>query len=332
MASKEQKIFDMSGRMPFHFSVSGSDRLPFHIYYYIHPRERFSSHPFPSNTRGVFYYYHRHDHPPVSGELRFRLCKSLEEFDEGHDLMLHDGPVPWNLSIYTLARDKKWEGLLNLLLDERLVDERLVQDMKNIRMQRPQGQYPWISMLDQPFIVDLAKPNLNIALLTRREFRLLRFQNIFWDPYQGLSPYTGTAFETLSFLPADNSLYQGRILARLEFSNHLRHMKRTSIVLRILDILSPIECIIRKYDGQVGPPVPGALYSTKSRHGIGYIAWAVPVDGGHGDGANKAPLPRFLDSLKEEGFKPPQPKFYVVRLSLFCIHGLFFDAYMYFRI
>jgi hypothetical protein len=89
--------------------------------------------------------------------------------------MMHDGPVPWNLSIYTLARDKKWEGLLNLLMEEQLVDERLVQDMNNIRMQRPQGQYPWISKLDQPFIVDLAKPNLNIALLSRHEFQLLRF-------------------------------------------------------------------------------------------------------------------------------------------------------------
>jgi len=199
MTSKEQKIFDMSGRMPFHFSVSGSDRLPFHIYYYIHPRGGLSSHPFPSNTRGVFYYYHRHDHPPVSGELRFRLCKSLEQFDEGQDLMLRDGPVPWNLSIYTLSRDKKWEGLLNLLLEEQLVDEELVRDMKSIRMQRSQGQYPWISMLDQPFIVDLAKPHLNVALLTRHEFRLLRFQNIFWDADKELSPYTGTVFVTLFF-------------------------------------------------------------------------------------------------------------------------------------
>ena len=93
-------------------------------------------------------------------------------------------------------------------------------------------------------------------------------------------------------------------------------MKRTFVVIRILQTLTPVECTIDGYDGKVGPPIPGTLYSTKSRHGIGYIAWAVPVDGGHGDGANKAPLPRFLDSLKAEGFTPPQPKFYVVRLRL----------------
>jgi hypothetical protein len=266
----------------------------------------------------------------VSGELRFRLCETLAQFDDGQDLKLRDDPLPWNLSIYTLARDGRWSGILKLLLQERLVDQQLVQDMKNIRMDRPQGQYPWISQLDQPFVIDLATPKLKIALLSRHDFRLLRFQNIFWDPHKHTSPYTGTTLSSLSFFfhESNNAPHQGRILARLEFSNHLRHINRAFVVLRILEVLTPIKCIVRKYNGHVAPPAPGELYSTKSRHGIGYITWAVPVDAGHGDGSNKAPLPRFLDSLNAEGFKPPEPKFYVVRLQFCCTRTIFVDVYI----
>jgi len=202
MTFREQEILNMSmsKSTTLNFYISGGDKqLVSRFYYYIHPHERSSDYPFPSNTRGVFYYHRRLDLPPVSGELRFRLCKTLEQFDEGQDLMLRNEPLPWNISIYTLVRDGRWRVLVKLLLQEQLVDEALVQDIKHINMDRPQGQYPWISQLDQPFVIDLAIPNLNIALLSRHDFRLLRFQNIFWDHRKQLNPYTGTFPRTLSF-------------------------------------------------------------------------------------------------------------------------------------
>ncbi|KIM42051.1 hypothetical protein M413DRAFT_27576 [Hebeloma cylindrosporum] len=291
LKAKRQKILDLSGKQQYRISVAGSHRLRF--FYCVHPLERFLPYVYPPNTRGVYYYYLRHDYPPVSGELRFRLCKSIDKFDKGRDLTLPDGLTPWSLSIYTISRLKRYSRIADLLVEEQLVDKELVRDQRRILNKRPQGQYPWISVFNQPFVLNLQKRDLSVALLSRHDNQLLRFQNIFWDPYLRISPY------------------RGHIQVRFEFSNHMRHMQRTYVVLRVVDTLTPIECIVEKYDGYIAPPVPGTLFSKKHRLGIGYTSWAVPVDAGHGEDRNKAPLATFLEGLKEEGFKIPKPKFYV---------------------
>lgn len=78
------------------YSISSDDAITFdaapdgkpQIRYHEEDREELDYYrrfPFPSGTRGVFYYHQPPDRPPVAGELRFRVCDSVSHFVDGAD-------------------------------------------------------------------------------------------------------------------------------------------------------------------------------------------------------------------------------------------------------
>lgn len=67
---------------------------------------------FPPDAEGVFYYHN------AEAQIRFRLCKTLEEFDGGLDLQLPNSRI-WNVSLAMMARNpSRYAAVLALLKHE----------------------------------------------------------------------------------------------------------------------------------------------------------------------------------------------------------------------
>lgn len=68
--------------------------------------------PFPTNTKGVFYY------DEAESQIRFRLCTSLGDFQQGTDL--HNGPQGsvWRIPLLQMARNPQYYGAALSLLKE----------------------------------------------------------------------------------------------------------------------------------------------------------------------------------------------------------------------
>jgi hypothetical protein len=72
---------------------------------------------FPTGTRGVFYFHHV-EGDVVNSQLRFRLCRDLDRFNSGSDLLLPDGRT-WSRSLQYMARTRRaYAPFLSLLLEE----------------------------------------------------------------------------------------------------------------------------------------------------------------------------------------------------------------------
>lgn len=71
---------------------------------------------FPAGTDGVLYFHHaRGDN--IESQIRFRLCNTLNEFQNGEDLRSPDGS-PWKISLKTMARSPDKYGATLALLQE----------------------------------------------------------------------------------------------------------------------------------------------------------------------------------------------------------------------
>ena len=78
----------------------------------------------------------------------------------------------------------------------------------------------------------------------------------------------------------DSNESLGSALARFERSTLEEHEGTRTVVLRFLEIITPVKCVMPLYDGYIGQPTEGELYR-RSHHNTTIIkddVWSVNID------------------------------------------------------
>jgi len=189
LVSKQQPIYDISNLKDAWFgfrTIGGTSGSRVRFTALGHTRDQ----PFPSNTRGVLYYYLDPNLPPISGGLRFRLCDSLEGFDKGKDLRI--SPLRyWSVPLLRMVHTDGLQGLVRYLLEEGLVQKGSVLDLKKLQANDHFRDGRHLYHLCQPFLVDLEMTALTFRLITRTSFSMVKFRSPFFNSNKNHSPYSG---------------------------------------------------------------------------------------------------------------------------------------------
>ncbi|KAF8896851.1 hypothetical protein CPB84DRAFT_1201094 [Gymnopilus junonius] len=243
MDSMCQKTYDISRKQNaiFHIPKVDSPLAIKYGYHQGHSRDRF-----PPNSVGVLYYHHPLDQPVLTGAVRVRLCSNVICFDEGEDLKYALGE-PWHVNLYDIARRKQWHGLRRMLLEESLVDEPVITDLQKLPEINTKANLHY--ELGQPFVLDLEHPNFTRTFFTRS----MKYHFSFIPLYRLFQPY----IRRHSGVP-----YTGRVLVRFEL--FLAKSPEPRLALRILDVLTPVQCLDPVYEC-LEPPVPGKLLRSSTK-------------------------------------------------------------------
>lgn len=68
-------------------------------------------------------------------------------------------------------------------------------------------------------------------------------------------------------------------MARFERSTLSEHKETRTVVLRFLKIISPVQCVIPNYDGNIMPPEEGELHRRfRRKAGVDQLVWSVNID------------------------------------------------------
>ncbi|KAF8962131.1 hypothetical protein BDZ97DRAFT_1826498 [Flammula alnicola] len=221
--------------------------------------------PFPEDTRGFLYYYLPADQPAISGEVRFRICDDVTRFDEGRDLLSSIGK-PWCIPLHKIIRHKSCEGFSPLLIDDGFLDEDLVDDVKKLSLLYPTGMHRTLYSITQPFILNIGLSTQDLTLFTRKSVAIVRIANLFTDRRGDFKDHR---------IP-----YIGHVKARFELSTLPEHSNLgPTLVLRFLEIIEPIQCVLEGYDGYIAPPSSGSLLSKrKPAAKKKYQPWSYPLN------------------------------------------------------
>ena len=110
------------------------------------------------------------------------------------------------------------------------------------------------------------------------------------------TPYTGAY--TIYNLYIDFSHESlGSVLARFERSTLPEHKGTRTVVLRFLKIITPLTCVIPKYDEYISRPVEGELHRRSSR--FAYRVWNINIDNPHPKSVCQPGIIRCLQLLWE---------------------------------
>lgn len=257
MVSVGQKVCDISGMTGarFHIPSEGSTvGIPY-------DSTKMTWLRFPPGTVGVPYFHQPPDQSLLTGGVRIRLCSDVARFNEGEDSKLKFGQ-PWHVHLYGIARRKRWKGLLRMLLKESLVDEQVIADLRKLPFL--QGNINFHYELEQPFILDMEHPTIARTFIDRSKIHHFRW-NVLWDvfkPYGEGVPYTGKSPKNSDLYLLLKCLFVGCLLVRLELSGP--QTLKQGLVLRILDVLAPVQCLRPEHDF-LEPPVPGELLMTSTK-------------------------------------------------------------------
>jgi hypothetical protein len=235
--------------------------------------------PFPPGTRGVFYYHQPPGRPSIAGELRFRVCDSVSHFFDGTDLTTGWGSY-WQSPLYWIVKMNTWESVLKLLVDEGCVQQQVVDDVRRLPRIKTSEHRQYLYDLDQPFLVHLDSLSLEIAFITRHSVNLVNFKRLFASRLT--CPYKGECFlPLLNDLNVLKTRVQGLIRARFERStidpDHNTEEK-TTLVLRVLEVLTPIELVIPGEHHLIAEPHPGQLLLRRKKGPAkNFEPWTFPV-------------------------------------------------------
>lgn len=269
-----QTTFDISDMTRLRFSYRG-ENYPVPLF-----RHNIKGRPmFPKNTRGALYYHTDPAVPPIAGEVRFRLCDTVEDFERGSDLHIHG--TRWSLPLTRIAYNSSLIGLRKLLVKEGLVDSQLMTDVSKLANLDKLDDRLTLFHLSHPFLVDFTVSELNLTLVTRNALHRVRFQNLFTDRRSGhpLPLYSGKRHEFNVKHMAD--LQIGIMRARFEVSNLPVH--RTSgpvLVMRFLESVTKIEDISPgSQGGLLLCPKPDDLLHRRPRLHSQPKLWTYPLNG-----------------------------------------------------
>ncbi|KAG5634678.1 hypothetical protein H0H81_001128 [Sphagnurus paluster] len=188
------------------------------------------------------------NYPLDPGELRLRVTDSNDpaSFEHGKDLLRPEG-FAWCIKAATIASQSK-PAFRDILLREGLISQHNMERCRKIGLvgMRPTLLYT----LGQPFHIDVSTVSTRINFVCGDEKSNIILPYLFYDRRKSYSRH---------FAP-----FTGHILARFEFSPLPQHQDNDNpvLVVRILEILSPIECTVKKYDNYIRRPVAGTLHES----------------------------------------------------------------------
>ncbi|KAF5388286.1 hypothetical protein D9615_000824 [Tricholomella constricta] len=199
---------------------------------------------FPSGSRG-FLYYRPSEFPLDPGEIRLRVTNDANpsSFTNGRDLLQPEG-YPWCTKVPTLASQSIYVGIRGLLVRDGLVSEAAIRRCASIGRvnMRPSQLYT----LEQPFHIDLSRTSTRISVINGDEKSFVDLHSLTVDQrsvFGEIAPYNG------------------HIMARFEISTLPQHQSSPTLVLRILEFLTPVKCVIPAYDYHIQEPTVGAFYA-----------------------------------------------------------------------
>ena len=152
-----QTSLDISGKPTVHMagpSVRQKVVLPYYCW------DGGSDTLFPPNTAGYLYFRSAEpNHPRISGELRFRLCPSTDDFAAGQDLKRPDGTV-WRAPLFAILRYSCYRPLWEKIVEDGLAPLELADKLFG---SEANGAFPTLRSihsvlhkLSDPFIHDLS--------------------------------------------------------------------------------------------------------------------------------------------------------------------------------
>ncbi|KAF8962302.1 hypothetical protein BDZ97DRAFT_1825507 [Flammula alnicola] len=194
--------------------------------------------PFPKNTRGVLYLHLPSGHSDISAQIRFRICDDVASFKQGVDLRNDITEEPWSVSLYSIAKFRRYNAFLRLLLEQGLVDVDLISDIRNLPFRRLSS---CLYDLNQPFIFDVSVNAPQFSLMTRRSLEIIRLFGLLRDDRPTMDIH--------------QTPYTGLIRVCFELSTLPEHVAEgPTLLLRILDIIKPVQCVIEGYDNYIAFP------------------------------------------------------------------------------
>ncbi|KAG6841598.1 hypothetical protein C0991_009354 [Blastosporella zonata] len=194
---------------------------------------------FPDKTHG-FLYCHRNPNLPVTaGQVRFRLTTSADpaSFEEGTDLMRHDGALPWSIPLLHL-RLAATAPLEALAIQDGLIEPHSLDAIRSIAVDGKHSHLRlgfFLAYLEQPFVICLEKAkSLSIVIVT---------------------PQLAVHRLSSRFLLAsgEKALFKGKLLVRFERTTLPDRKGKATIVMRVLKILEPVQ---RLQDTPSSHPIP----------------------------------------------------------------------------
>ncbi|RDB29966.1 hypothetical protein Hypma_013753, partial [Hypsizygus marmoreus] len=189
---------------------------------------------FPENSRGFLYYHCDPKLPLTSGAVRFRVTPNAHasSFTAGTDLMAADGLAPWAIWLVTIANTSRYNGLKEALLSDGLVMPELMAHCRKLvvgaglptslnRMYRHM-----LFTLEQPFVLDLAtSPCFSVMGPLRIEGARIGFTMV---------------RRTIQHSKKVYFPFSGKCMVRFECSLAPEHAGKHVAVIRVLEILTPI--------------------------------------------------------------------------------------------
>ncbi|KAG6917289.1 hypothetical protein DXG01_003130 [Tephrocybe rancida] len=231
-------FLDMSNLSPRIFKVALKDGQIVQVGHLQYFTSRWTRDKLPSGTKGFLYWHHDVRLPPTTGQVRFRVTADSNpaSFEQGTDLMGPQGILPWSLNILRLAVVPRYAAFVRLAIaDGYLPPHFLAHASKWLGTIVSRHDTQVLTFLEQPFTItvpshcriDIITPTLHIY-------------------QQQLSPVLPRNFEN------------GKLLVRFEHATLAEHPNDTSIVMRVLKILEPVQ------QGTEAPPsnvvpIEGAL-------------------------------------------------------------------------
>ena len=239
-------------------------------------------HSYP-DINAFLYYTAPSERPRISGELRLRITSSDDpaSFTSGTDLLRIDGQ-PWSRPLFAIS--KYILPVYAKLREDQLVPDDLDSILSAFPPKRLKySQSITLYTLNDTFIIDLSSHSLSFSVITEQGMETVNFWRQFVDqrdsrstPYIG-APYTGAYANHCSQIDSSDSSI-GSVLARFELSTLPEHAGTRTVVLRFLKIITPVKCVVPRYDGYIRPPKEGELYQRAHRKSSYSQVWSANID------------------------------------------------------
>ena len=186
--------------------------------------------PFPTGTRGFWYYHQKDMASPIAGSLRFRLFDNaghppdVSRWSEGADLLCPDGTV-WEKPLLTIVKSRpQLSALQALLLKDGLISPDVVDRcLEILKWKNTLGPNILLSYLVKVFWTPFSSMDRGqFAVAGRTAQRYVKIAPFFRDMRgrKTLTPYTGKSF--LFLLRSQNPMTVRKVLlcVNLSFMTH----------------------------------------------------------------------------------------------------------------
>ena len=234
--------------------------------------------PCPPDTKVFLYYCIPPEKPRIAGELRLRVTSSDDpaSFESGSDLLRSNGQ-PWSRPLHALP--KYYNPLYEKLREDQLVPDDLDAALSTLPSPYPKYRRSHhFYSLNDTFILNFCHPMV-LLVITEQGTERVPLMKMFSDSHdQRKSPYTG-AYTIYNLYIEFSHESLGSVLARFERSTLPEHKGTRTVVLRFLKIITPLSCVIPKYDKYIPCPVEGELYRRGSK--FAHQVWNINIDKPH---------------------------------------------------